>query len=322
MKFPRRIAVLMGGTSGEREISLRTGRFVCETLSREGFRIFPVDVRGPGFILKLFEIRPDFVFVALHGPGGEDGSMQGCLSAIGLRYSGSGPMSSSLAMNKIYAKRLFASEGLRTPKAIILSRGKPHHPLSVQRTLASASERVVGSRRLGIQFPCVVKPCRQGSALGVSIVRSKRRLAEALSRAFRYDRLCLVEDYIPGVEVTASVLGEEPLPAIEILPQGEFYDYRSKYARGGSRHILPARLSARVYRRVQEMGLRAHRILGCVGMSRTDMIVRNGEIFVLETNSIPGMTSVSLFPEACRAAGYSMGEMLKRIIRSSLQARE
>lgn len=294
----------MGGTSGEREISLRTGRFVCETLSREGFRIFPVDVRGPRFVLNLFEIRPDFVFVALHGPGGEDGSMQGCLSAIGLRYSGSGPLASALAMDKIYAKRLFASEGLRTPKAIILSRG----------------ERV--SRRPRFQFPCVVKPCRQGSALGVSIVRSKRRLAEALPRAFRYDRLCLVEDYIPGVEVTASVLGEEALPVIEILPQGEFYDYRSKYARGGSRHILPARLSARVYRRVQEMGLRAHRILGCVGMSRTDMIVRKDKIFVLETNTIPGMTEVSLFPEAARQAGYSMGEMLKRIIRSSLQARE
>lgn len=308
-----KIAVLMGGFSSEREISLRTGKNVAEGLARAGYKVIKVDVRKNNhFVSELKKIKPDICFVALHGRYGEDGTVQGCMEMLGVPYTGSGVLSSALCMDKAAAKNVFIKENIPTPAHVVFE--KKHHALELaQKAICKM-----------FSFPVVVKPSCEGSTVGVSIVKKKKDLARALRKAFSHDEKILVEEFIKGVEITCPVLGNskpECLPPIEIISNTEsgFYDFSAKYAPGGSTHVIPPRLPSRVLKRASDAALKAHKSLGCDVLSRVDLIVsRDGKPYVLEVNTIPGMTETSLFPESARAAGLSFEALLKKIVTYSL----
>ncbi|RDV84086.1 D-alanine--D-alanine ligase [Ammonifex thiophilus] len=307
-----RVAVLCGGNSAEREVSLRSGEAVYRALRERGWEAVKIDV-GPDIALRLSEVKPDVVFLALHGKGGEDGSIQGLLEVMGLPYTGPGILASALAMNKIATKRYLLSASLPTPDFIILD--KEESPDEWLR-------RVKEFR----SFPVVVKAPTQGSSLGMSIVRREEELLPALMEAFRYDPVILVEEFIEGVEVTAAVLGNRKpvvLPLIEIVADKGVYDYEAKYTPGKSRHIIPPRLPEPWQEKIKELALATYRWLDCRGFSRIDFMVnRTGNPYILEVNTIPGLTEVSLFPDAARAAGMSFGELVEKLIYLALGQEE
>lgn len=296
----------MGGASAEREISLKTGQAIWRSLQRQGFRAIALDAAGPLPVL-LQRHKIDLAYLALHGPGGEDGAVQGLLQWMGIPYTGSGILASAVAMDKIASKRFFAAAHLPTAPWLALSR---------KDLLSSLSK----ARRLG--FPLVVKPAAQGSALGVSVARSPGDWVPALRRALRYGPAILAEKFLNGPEITVGVLGETALPIIEIVPaEGPFYDYRAKYAPGGSRHIIPARLSNAAARRAGELALAACRALQTRAVARVDLIVdeRMGPT-LLEVNTIPGMTETSLLPEAAKASGLDFDALVLKIAEHSFAA--
>lgn len=304
-----RIAVLAGGWSGEREVSLGSGQAVYDALDRERY---DVELYDPSEDLAtLIEKRSniDLAFILLHGKMGEDGCIQGFLDLIGVPYVGSGVLSSSMAMNKKVSKKLFRSAGLRVPRQVILRRGDG----------AAGRQDVKG---LGDRV--VVKPVTEGSSLGVSICRSEDQMVAGIERAFLHDDEVMVEEYIAGREITCCVVGTrelEALPLIEIAPNPpyDFFDYDAKYTPGATREICPADLDEAIAERLRECAKIAHRALQCRVWSRTDMILRHGEIYMLETNTIPGMTENSLVPRAARTAGLSLGAFLDRLISLSLE---
>ncbi len=308
----RRIGVLLGGTSAEREISLKTGRAIYQSLKRQGFRAISIDA-AKALPETLKKNKIDFAFIALHGTGGEDGRVQGLLEWMKIPYTGSGVLASALAMDKVAAKRLF--ESARLPTAPWYSLHKPR-PLSVQEMRQGHPPSCRGGMEYRLPLPVVVKPASQGSAVGISIVKRAKDWPQALMTAFQYDDHVLVEKFLQGPEITVGVLGNEALPVIEILPQHHrpFYDFHAKYARGGSRHILPARISRAAEKRSKELALSACRILGTRGAARVDfIIVRRRGPCLLEVNTIPGMTETSLLPEAARAAGIDFDALVLKI---------
>jgi len=291
----RRIAVLMGGTSAERSISLKTGKAVLASLKRQGLTARGIDAQAD-LPQQLKRHRINFAFIALHGPGGEDGVVQGLLEWLKIPYTGSGILASALAMDKVASKRAFESAGL---------------PTAAWRCISKADAMT----RSPLRLPVAVKPPDQGSAIGISIVRSPREWSGALKTGFRYGPTVLVESFLKGPEITIGMLGDEALPIVEIVAQaGAFYDFKSKYAPGGSRHILPARISAAHARQSRQMAIKACQILGIRGAARVDLIVDHqlGPC-LLEVNTIPGMTETSLLPEAARAAGYHFDALVRRI---------
>jgi D-alanine-D-alanine ligase len=298
------VAVLAGGDSAEREISLRTGEQVMAALPVERYDAFLVDALALRHIdggEALWDARPDVVFIALHGPHGEDGSVQGLLDVMGIPYTGSGVLASALAMDKSMCKRVLRCEGIPTPWY--------------------QSVTTVPEDATGFPMPLVVKPNAQGSSFGMTIVRTLDALPAAVELALGYDTACLLEEFVEGTEITVSVLGNgcpRALPVLEIVPKGEFYDFDSKYQTGGSRHIVPARISAAAEGKAADYAVACHRALGCRGMSRTDMIVTGDGVTVLEVNTIPGMTATSLLPDAARAAGMAFGTVLDGLIRDAL----
>lgn len=301
------IALLMGGRSAEREVSLNTGAQVAAALEERGHRVERIDTGDPSFIDAL-RARPfDVVFICLHGRFGEDGTMQGLLEVLDLPYVGSGVLASALAMDKIASKHIFAAAGLKSPASIALV----ERPADLAPITEALGPKVV------------VKPASEGSSVGMSIVHAPEELANAIDLAFRHDTQVLVEQFVSGAEVTVGVLGNEDLealPTLEVVPEHEFYDYESKYIPGMSRHIIPARVSEEARSECQRLALEAHRALGCRGMSRSDTIVTaEGEVFLLELNTIPGMTSTSLLPDSARAAGMSFPELCERLVRLALQ---
>ena len=302
----RRIGVIMGGRSGERAISLKTGRAIFQSLKRQGFKAVAIDA-GKDLPVQLRRQKIQFAYLALHGPGGEDGTVQGLLESMGIPYTGSGVLASALAIDKIASKRLFQSAGLATPRWFEVKLPVP----------ADIAARV---RRLG--FPVVVKPARQGSALGVSIVRHPKELAAALKKAFQLDANVLVEQFIKGPEITVGILGPHALPIIEIVPTGRsFYDFHAKYAPGGSRHLLPARISARAAQRARDLSLAACEALQTRAVARVDLIVGPKDSpTLLEVNTIPGMTETSLLPDAAAAAGISFDALVRQIMEYSVGA--
>ncbi len=333
MKKPR-VAVLMGGTSSERAVSLSTGRQIVAALQSSRYEVTALDpaalrgvlpspeetalVPAPGLQPLCLEQwsgksatqRPDVAFIALHGRGGEDGTIQGLLEILGIPYVGSGVLASALAMDKSMTKRVLQSHGLPVPAEALITRAaacdlkKVHH----------------AAERLG--YPLVVKPNQGGSTIGCTIVREPGQLEEALRAALREDEAALLEQFIAGVEITAGVLGNEipqVLPLIEIVAKGGFYDYEAKYSPGGSEHIIPARISESAAAAASDYAGRAHIALGCRGMCRVDMLVTNDQPVILEVNTIPGMTPTSLLPEAARAAGISFPDLLERLLRLALE---
>ncbi len=302
--MPYRVALLCGGESPEREVSLRGGRAVERALKARGHY---VEVFDPPKDLPLLAQKAslfDAAFLVLHGPGGEDGTIQGFLDSIGLPYQGAGVLGSALAMHKGLSRLLYERAGLKVP---------PGRLFSVQE-MESVEEFV---RELG--YPVVVKPASQGSSVGLSLVMNGRELKEALSKAYAYDREVVVEKYLKGREITVGVLGGEALPVVEIVPrESEVFDYRTKYTPGAAEEICPARLPMEIQRKAMAFALRAHRALHLRHYSRTDMIVFEGEIYVLETNTIPGMTETSLLPLAARVAGIEFEDLVERLLLMAL----
>jgi len=304
MKIDRRIGVLMGGTSAEREVSLRSGRAIERALKAQGLEVEGIDV-GPDVVERLRAGRVEVAFIALHGRGGEDGTIQGLLELSGIPYTGSGVLASALAMNKLYSKQLFEFHGLWTPPYRVW-KGDCKTPIPVS--------------KIPFGLPVVVKPLEEGSTIGVSIVREERELGPALEDAFHHGSSALIERYIPGKEITVGILGEEPLPPIEMVAASGFYDYRAKYTPGMTEYLVPAPLMDASLRQVQEMATAAHRALGCAGFSRVDFrLDENGTPFVLEVNTVPGMTETSLLPKAAAAAGYDFQALTRRILELALE---
>ncbi len=302
------VAVLLGGVSAEREVSLNTGAQVVAALVEGGHSVVPIDTADPGFIERLRTGEYDAVFICLHGRFGEDGTIQGLLEILGLPYVGSGVLASALAMDKIASKQLFLASGLKTPAFVALDSDTPHD-----------IDVIVGA--LGEKL--VVKPVSEGSSVGMSIVHDRAELEPALELAFRHDRRVLVERFVSGAEVTVGVIGNDEttaLPTLEVVPEHEYYDYESKYVPGMSRHIIPARVSESVRGECQRVALAAHRALGCRGMSRSDTIVTaEDDVYLLEVNTIPGMTSTSLLPDAARAAGIEFPALCESLVLLALE---
>lgn len=304
----KRIGVLYGGKSAEREISLRSGKAVIKVLARLELTPVPIDpADDPVYNLKRGRI--DFAFIALHGPMGEDGAMQGLLEIMGIPYTGSGVLASALAMNKALAKKVFTASNIPTPAWVELT----------------GNCRTNGFSKLttgGFGPPCVVKPAGQGSAIGVSVVRKQEQYKQALAAAFKYDTNVLVEQYVSGTEITVGVLGEKTLPPIEIVPKHSYYDFYSKYSSGGSEHIIPARLSRQTLASAERLALASHKVLGCRAFSRVDMIVDSEDkACVLEVNTIPGLTETSLLPDAARHAGIAFEELVLLMMYNSWQVK-
>ena len=307
-----RLALLAGGKSGEREVSLAGARGVLAALDKEKYEVRQYDPAVDLARLAQDAAELDVAFILLHGPLGEDGSVQGFLDLLGLPYQGSGVLGSAMAMNKNLAKILYRQAGLRVAEWRMAS------PQDMNEPAALAA---------GLRFPVVVKPVGQGSSLGMSIVRDGDGLAAGLKQAFGYDKEVMVEEFIRGREITGGVLGNDglqALPLVEIIPNKEyaFFDYEAKYKAGASREICPADFTAEITGKAQDYAMRAHRALRLRGYSRTDMIVsEEGEIFVIETNTIPGMTPTSLLPQAALAAGYSFPQLLDLLIELALAQR-
>ncbi|MDY0040714.1 MAG: D-alanine--D-alanine ligase, partial [Desulforhabdus sp.] len=304
-----RVALLAGGKSAEREVSLKSGEQVYQALDKNRYEIFRYDPRNDLARLAQDADKIDVALIILHGRLGEDGTVQGLLELLGIPYQGSGVLGSALAMNKILSKQLYIEAGIPVAPYAIIDRSR-----------AFSVEDIVKS--LGL--PLVVKPEHEGSSIGLSIVREAAQLSAALEQGWQYDRLCLLEKYIRGTEITGAVLGNDTLqalPLIEIIPgeEYEFFDYKAKYQPGATKEICPARISSELTQKAQEIAKRAHQALHCRGYSRTDMIVSEDEIYVLETNTIPGMTQTSLFPQAAAAAGVSFSALLDRLIELALE---
>lgn len=308
----RKIGVVYGGRSAERSISLLSGKAVLKSLLSMGFNAVGIDA-GKDLPSQLKKKNIKFAYIALHGPGGEDGAVQGLLETMDIPYSGPGVASSALAMNKIYSKMVFDSFNLPSPKWGLVSR---------ESSVVSSQSSHLPLTTYHLRLPVVVKPASQGSAIGVSIVKKKSGLKAAIKLAFKYDTQVIVEQFVAGTEITIGVLGGVALPAVEIVPKNDFYDFESKYTPGMSTHLIPPRLPASVIARAQELAVKAFNAMGCVGVSRIDFIVDNkGKPWLLEVNTIPGMTETSLLPDEGRAVGLSFGELILKIIEHSVEGR-
>ncbi len=296
----KKIGVLMGGLSAEREVSLKSGAAVHRALLESGFNATAIDVdRDLG--KRLVEAQVEAAFICLHGRYGEDGAVQGLLELMGIPYTGSGVLASALAMDKIFAKKIFAASGMTITPYVVVRQGEE-----------------VSAASLPFPLPVVVKPSREGSSVGVSIVRRAEDLPAAVEGAFRYDREILVEKYVKGREIQVGILDNKAIGAIEIVPKNEFYDFEAKYTDGMATHILPAPLPPKQYAELLEAGEQAHRCLGCSGYSRVDFIVDDeDDAYVLEVNTLPGMTALSLLPEIAQGAGIGFVELVKRIVLSA-----
>ncbi len=301
----RKILILAGGWSREREVSLKSGRGVYENLPRERFDVDLYDPRENPLGLLERIMGVDLVINMLHGKKGEDGSMQGLLEIAGVRYLGSGVLGSALAMNKYMSKILFSQAGLKVPKGV----------------LVESLGEIEKLKDLGL--PLIVKPVDEGSSFGLRLCRGLKDLDHALKEGILGGYRMLVEEYIEGKELTCCVIGNrvlEALPIVEIVPlYSEVFDFSSKYEEGKTLEVCPARIDPKLAKKAQEIGIAAHRALGLRNFSRTDMILRGNEIFVLETNTLPGMTPTSLFPLAARAKGWSMSELLTRLVDLALE---
>jgi D-alanine-D-alanine ligase len=297
----KKIAVLMGGLSAEREVSLKSGTAVHQALLAQGFQAVAIDV-DRNLAATLAAEKIEAAFIALHGRYGEDGCVQGLLELMQIPYTGSGVLASALAMHKLYSKQTFTSTGLLTAPFHHFRRGEQ-----------------VALKLLSFGLPLVVKPVQEGSSVGVSIVKQADQLQAAVDLAFRHDSEILVEQYVKGQEVQVGILNNQPVGAIEIVPKNEFYDFEAKYTDGMAEHIFPARLEPSLYAKALDVGLAAHRALGCSGYSRVDLLVTAaGDCYILEVNTLPGMTALSLLPEiAAKGAELSFEALVKQIIESA-----
>jgi D-alanine-D-alanine ligase len=346
-----KILVLMGGISAERDVSLASGEAIIKALKSAGHKVIALDTakgqnllpdtgkyipegvktkppdvtelekKGKELALKAIDSfdfsEVDVIFLALHGGQGEDGTIQALLDLTGKPYTGSGVLASALAMNKAMSKKIFEREGILTPDWFLVEDSDllVHTHLS---DLSSILDRI--ENNLG--FPCVVKPNDQGSTVGLTIVNKKDELKKAFDFAKKFSTQFLVEKYIPGRELTVGILGDQPLPVVEIVPEHGVYDYECKYTTGKSNYIVPAEIPDDKAKEIQEIGLKAYKALGCEGYARVDF--RYGEddrFYCLEVNTLPGMTAHSLVPKAAKAVGIDFAELVERIAKLALKKR-
>ncbi len=309
------VAVLQGGRSLERQVSLKSGARVEDALQRLGHTAVAIDV-GTDLVARLTELRPDAVFVALHGRDGEDGTIQELLEVLGLPYTGSGVAACIRCWDKVLTKHLLREQGIPTPDFHAFSE-------TAFRELGAAQALPAIERQL--DFPLVVKPAAQGSALGIKFARAAADVPAAIVSAFSYDRKVLLERYVPGRDLAVSVVEREDgepaaLPVVEAVAEGrDFYDFEARYEIGRTRFVCPAELADGVAARTQELAVEAYRALGCAGFARVDLMLRDdGELFVLEANSVPGLTETSLLPQAADAAGLPFDALVERILAIAL----
>jgi D-alanine-D-alanine ligase len=303
-----RLALLSGGVSSEREVSLNSGKQVFDALDKDKYNITLYDPKTDLKQLVIDADRIDAALIILHGPFGEDGTVQGLLDLLNIPYQGAGVLGSSMAMNKLVAKRLYQGASVPTPAYLSFSMTDNIDPLMVIEAL---------------NLPLVVKPACAGSSVGMTIVKEAKDLQNAIKLGFQHDDTLIIEEYIKGIELTCGVLGNEELealPVIEIIPgQGhEFFDYKAKYTAGETLEICPARIDETITKKVQQLAIKAHQALFLKGYSRTDMILGHQNLSVLETNTIPGMTATSLYPQSAEVAGYSFTKLLDKLIALSI----
>lgn len=308
MRKKLRVAVLMGGNSSEYDISLISGKEVLANLSKEYIGIpIVIPKYGNQWFNNLLKAKVDVCFVAMHGPFGEDGKIQGLLDTLGIKYTGSQVAASAIGMDKILFRKIMKAENLPIPEY----------------TVVDKKDMKINLSDLG-NPPYFVKPYDQGSSVGASIVKRSRDLKKALNLAFKFSDKALIDEYVKGMEVTCAVLGNEDakaLPVIEIVPKkGEFFDYESKYTESGSSEIVPARIPKRLTKAVQELSIKVHKAIGAKGFSRVDFILKEDKYpIILEINTIPGLTPMSLLPKAAKAYGLNYSELLDKIIRYSIR---
>lgn len=299
---PIRVAVCYGGDSAEREVSLHSGRAILAALERKGynaslFDISEVLLKSGNLQAFVGDQRPDLAFLAVHGTNAEDGAIQGLFQLLHIPFTGSGLQSSAIAMDKQRTKQVLIANGIPVPQGELVTHSR---------------------QQITVTAPLIVKPNAQGSTVGLSFVHRDSELPAALERAFQYDASVLVEEWIRGVEISVPVLGDRVLPPVEIVPNTGHYDFASKYLPGATEEICPARLSSAQTRHVQDIALRCHQALGCAGATRTDMMIRGDEVFVLEVNTLPGMTGTSLLPNSAAAAGISFDDLVDWIAKDAL----
>jgi D-alanine-D-alanine ligase len=301
----KKIAVVMGGPSAEREVSLNTGRAILAALLEKGYNAVGIDLEPGRFILELAEHKIQVVFNAVHGLYGEDGVLQGTLELLGIPYTGSGLMASAMAMDKGISKRLFVSAGIPTPHSVLYSKND-FSPDLANKILAEFT------------VPVVVKSAAQGSSIGVTIVEAAAELSAAITEAFKYSGHILIEEFLRGRELTVPVWGTteaKALPIIEIRPYSGRYDYHSKYTKGATEYLVPAQLEAQTAQRVPKAAVDAFEVLGCRGIARVDiMLSEDNNPYVLEVNTIPGMTATSLVPKSAAAAGISFADLCEQLL--------
>ena len=298
------IAVIMGGLSGEREISFLTGKACCKALKKKGYKVKEIDAQGP-FVNKLKKIKPKVIFNALHGTFGEDGFVQSIFECLKIPYTHSGVVSSSLAMDKELSRIIFKKNKIRVPKYFSLHVGSENN-----------FNKKLSKKK--IKFPIVIKPINEGSSLGVYICKDKIKFNENYNKLKKkYDKI-LVEEYIPGKEIQAAVMGDKALGAIELVPKRKFYDYTAKYsAKAKTQHIMPALLTKKKYEEVLFLAKKAHRSLGCRGITRSDFRYFRNRFYLLETNTQPGMTKLSLVPEIAKYCGINFENLVDWMIKDS-----
>lgn len=301
-----KVAVLKGGSSLERQVSLRSGARIGEALRANDHEVTEIDV-DQGLVQRLEEVKPDAVFIALHGRGGEDGTVQELMEILGLPFTGCGVLSSIQCMDKAVTKLILQKHDVPTPRFVTFND-------TAFRNLGAGDSLTAIESDLG--FPVVVKPARQGSALGIKFAASHEELPGALVSAFSYDDRVLIEQFIKGREIAVSVLDGEALPAVEAVPiSGDFYDFESRYEIGKTDYVCPAELSADVAAKLADLAVRTYELLACHGFARVDfMVPEEGEPQVLEANSIPGLTRTSLMPMAAEAAGVPFEELAERLL--------
>lgn len=275
----------MGGESSEREVSLMTGREMLKNLDVEKYELVPIDLPND---LKKIDKRIDLALIALHGKGGEDGVIQGYLESLGIKYTGCGVLASAVGMDKKIFREVMMANKLPMPKLVT-------------------------------RAPCVVKPSNGGSSVGVSIVKREEELELAICKAKKYDSEIIIEEYIKGIEVSCGVLGYEALPVIEIVPKNIFFDYESKYTESGAQEICPARINKKLSEGIQKLTLKVFKAIGGRGYARVDFMIRNGKPYILEINTLPGMTAVSLLPKEALAVGINYSQLLDKIIELALK---
>jgi D-alanine-D-alanine ligase len=303
-----KIALLYGGESSEREVSIKTSNAVHSALKKLGHDVTPIDIM-PGFEEKLKDSDFDLAFISVHGSPGEDGILQGILEFMKIPYTGSPVLGSAVAMDKVISKRLFIQSGLKTPNFLAIN-------FDVE--LAELRKHIANQ----LKFPIVLKPSKEGSSVGLSISHNSDELLENLKKSTQLKCEFLAEEYIEGKELTVSILGSTPnaLPIIQIVPKGGVYDFKAKYTKGETEFLVPAPLDEQLTKQIQEMAVTAFKITGCRDFGRVDFILSKDNIpYVLEVNTIPGMTETSLLPKAAGAIGIGFGELCELIIKMALK---